>query len=86
VRVPFGSLVERGLVPAGTRLFDRARKVVATVVADGTIRSGTLHGSIHKVGAQVQNLGTCNGWTFWHMERDGALVAIDVLRAPEVSG
>jgi modification methylase len=83
VRVPFGSLVERGVVPAGTRLFDRARKVVATVVADGTIRSGTLQGSIHKVGAQVQNLGACNGWTFWHMERDGALVAIDVLRAPD---
>ena len=82
-RVPFGSLVERGLLPAGTKLFDRRRAVVATVIADGTIRSGALHGSIHKVGAAVQNVATCNGWTFWHMERAGGLVAIDALRTPD---
>ncbi len=84
-RVPFGSLVEQGVLPAGTKLFDRGRRVVAVVVADGTIRSGALQGSIHKVGAQVQNIATCNGWTFWHMERAGSLVAIDVLRMPERS-
>jgi modification methylase len=80
-RVPFGSLVERGLVPPGTRLYDRARRVSATVAADGTLRSGTLHGSIHRVGAAVQNAPSCNGWTFWHIEREGVLVAIDTLRA-----
>ncbi len=80
VRVPFGSLVERGLLPAGSILTDRTRRVTATVVADGTIRSGSSQGSIHKIGAEVQNAPTCNGWTFWHIERDGALVAIDVFR------
>jgi modification methylase len=40
-----------------------------------------LQGSIHKVGAEVQNAPSCNGWTFWHFEREGTLVAIDVLRA-----
>jgi modification methylase len=80
VRVPFGSLVERGLVPAGSLLTDRLRRVSATVVADGTIRSGDSQGSIHKIGAEVQNAPTCNGWTFWHLERDGALLPIDVLR------
>ena len=80
VRVPFGSLVERGLLPAGSLLTDRTRRVTATVVADGTIRAGETQGSIHKVGAEVQNAPSCNGWTFWHIERDGALVAIDVLR------
>ncbi len=79
-RVPFGSFVERGLVTPGTTLTDRTRRVRAVVVADGTIRVGTLQGSIHKVGAEVQNAPTCNGWTFWHFERDGKLVAIDVLR------
>ena len=64
----------------GTVLTDRTRKVTATVVADGSIRSGTLQGSIHKVGSEVTNAPSCNGWTFWHFERDGALVAIDVLR------
>ncbi len=79
-RVPFGSLVERGLIEPGTLLMDRTRKVQAVVVADGTIRVGALQGSIHKVGAEVQNAPTCNGWTFWHFEREGTLVAIDVLR------
>jgi modification methylase len=32
------------------------------------------------VGALVQNAPSCNGWTFWHLERDGSLVAIDVVR------
>lgn len=80
-RVPFGTLVERGLLPAGTILTDRTRRVTAVVVADGTLRSGTLHGSIHQVGAAVQNAPSCNGWTFWHIERDGAFIAIDQLRA-----
>ena len=81
-RVPFGSLVERGLLPPGSVLTDRTRRVSAVVLADGTIRAGGLQGSIHKVGAEVQNAPSCNGWTFWHLEREGVLVAIDVLRAP----
>ena len=82
VRVPFGSLVERGLVPPGTELTDRARRVAATVCADGSLVSGPHRGSIHQVGAAVQNAPSCNGWTFWHLERDGALVPIDGLRVP----
>ena len=80
VRIPFGSLVERGLAPAGTTLTDRTRKVEATVMADGTIRCGDLHGSIHKVGAEVQHAPSCNGWTFWHVEEAGELVPLDTLR------
>ena len=79
-RVPFGSIVERGLLPEGSVLVDRTRAVQAVVVADGTIRVGALQGSIHKIGAAVQNAPSCNGWTFWHFERDGVLVAIDELR------
>ena len=81
LRVPFGTLVERGLVPAGTRLYDRGRRVSATVAADGTLRAGGAHGSIHQVGAAVQNAPSCNGWVFWHVERDGTLVPLDTLRS-----
>ena len=79
-RVPFGSLVERGLITPGTLLHDRARRVSATVTADGSLTSGTLRGSIHKVGALVQNAPSCNGWIFWHTDQDGTLVPIDALR------
>jgi len=81
-RVPFGSLVERGLITPGTKLYDRQRRVSATVSADGSLVSGTIQGSIHKVGAALQNAPSCNGWTFWHFEKDGALVPLDALRAP----
>jgi modification methylase len=79
-RVPFGSLVERGLLPPGTRLHDRQRRVTAVVAADGTVVAGEQRGSIHKVGALVQNAPSCNGWTFWHFERNGRLEPLDVLR------
>ncbi len=79
-RVPFGGLVESGSIAPGTVLRDRLRRVQAVVVADGSIRAGSLQGSIHKVGAEVQNAPSCNGWTFWHFERDGAWIALDVLR------
>ena len=82
-RVPFGSLVERGLLAPGTILFDRMRRVSAVVAADGTVVAGAVRGSIHKVGAAVQNAPACNGWTFWHFERDGRLVPLDVLRSAE---
>ncbi len=80
-RIPFGSLVERGIVIPGTCLTDRQRRVSATVSADGTIAANGARGSIHQVGAAVQHAPSCNGWTFWHVERDGALVPLDTLRA-----
>ncbi len=79
-RLPFGALVERGLVPPGTVLTDRQRRVAATVAADGTLVSGKARGSIHQVGAAVQNAPSCNGWTFWHVEQAGKPVPLDSLR------
>ncbi|WP_102323192.1 site-specific DNA-methyltransferase [Komagataeibacter saccharivorans] len=79
-RVPFGLLVERGMVPAGTVLMDRQKRVRATVSPDGTLVSGHNRGSIHKMGATLTNAPSCNGWTFWYFEREGELVQLDELR------
>lgn len=79
-RIAFGSLVEAGALAAGTVLYDKQRRVSAVVGPDGSVSAGDLRGSIHKVGAELQNAPSCNGWTFWHFERDGALVPLDVLR------
>lgn len=83
-RVPFGSLVEAGLIAAGDVLMDSRRRFAATVRADASLfceANGSQHvGSIHRVGAAVQGLEACNGWTFWHAEMAGALKPIDVLR------
>jgi modification methylase len=79
-RIPFGSVVERGLLRPGTVLTDVAGRYPARVKADGTLISDEHKGSIHQVGAAVQGAPACNGWTFWHMNMKGSRVAIDVLR------
>ena len=79
-RVPFGSLVERGLVRPGDVLVDAGRRFAARVRADGSLISAEHRGSIHFVGARVQGAPACNGWAFWHVERQGRLVLIDELR------
>ncbi|WP_207477949.1 site-specific DNA-methyltransferase [Arenibaculum pallidiluteum] len=83
-RVPFGWLVERGLLHPGTLLQDLRRRHSARVRADGTLISenalGAHAGSIHQVGAAVQGLPACNGWTFWHFEEGSELAPIDLLR------
>ncbi len=79
-RVPFGWLVERGMLQPGTVLTDHKRRHKARVRADGTLISADFKGSIHQVGAHVQNLPACNGWTFWCVDIEGGTVPIDVFR------
>jgi modification methylase len=80
-RVPFATLLERGLVLPGARLVDAKRKVEALVRADGAVALGETVGSIHRIGALAQGLEACNGWAFWHLETAKGLVSIDALRA-----
>jgi modification methylase len=80
-RVPFTALIERGMIMPGADLFDARRRHKALVRADGAIALGNHVGSIHRMGALAQGLEACNGWTFWHVERNGALTLIDALRA-----
>ncbi len=79
-RIPFGSLVERGLLKPGAVLLGPGRRYSARVRADGTLVCADATGSIHRVAAHLQGLDACNGWTFWHFEHRGKLVLIDVLR------
>ena len=80
-RVAFGTLIETGYLTPGAVLTDAKRRWRAVVKADGSLLTdcGTA-GSIHKVGATLQNAPSCNGWTFWHHEDAGVLKPIDTLR------
>src|SRR5580700_10724028 len=80
-RIPFAALIERGMIMPGAGLFDAKRRHRALVRADGAIALGDAVGSIHRIGALAQGLEACNGWTFWYVERKGALTLIDALRA-----
>jgi modification methylase len=82
-RVPFGALVETGMIKPGATVMDPSRRHRARVRADGTLamEAGSLApGSIHQLGARVQGAPSCNGWTYWHVEDQGRLVPLDAMR------
>lgn len=80
-RVAFVTLVDGGLIAPGTELTDAKGRYKAVVRPDGQLQSNGIVGSIHKIGALVQGLPACNGWTFWHLAKGKERVAIDVFRA-----
>ena len=79
-RVAFNVLIDSGLLKPGASLHCARRRHSAVVRADGTLSSGGESGSIHRLGAKLQGLDACNGWTFWHFEQAGELKPIDALR------
>ena len=79
-RVPFGALVERGLLRPGEVLVSPRGDKPARVRADGTLVGEGLTGSIHQVGAANEGAPSMNGWTYWHFRREGLLIPIDWFR------
>jgi modification methylase len=79
-RIPFGMILEAGLLRPGDELFCPKGQRKARVRPDGSLAAGELSGSIHKLGALVDQAPACNGWTFWHVKTDRGLAPIDVLR------
>ena len=65
-RIPFGTLVEQGLLQPGQILhFGGKRVITATVLADGAVECDGQRGSIHQVARRINN-GPCNGWKQWY--------------------
>jgi modification methylase len=79
-RVPFGTIIELGILEPGSALTDERGRIRAEVKADGTLATGGRQGSIHRLGAELQGKTACNGWTFWHYEVEGRRQPIDALR------
>ena len=84
-RIPFGSLVELGIIKPGTCIFDQKKKTIAKIMADGSIKHDQTEGSIHKVAATILGAESCNGWTYWHCDVNGKTVPIDNLRQRLIS-
>ncbi|MEM9676933.1 MAG: site-specific DNA-methyltransferase [Pseudomonadota bacterium] len=80
-RVAFGALIEAGLLSVGETLTDAKKRWKTTVRLDGSLEHQGETASIHRMGAKLQNLDACNGWTFWNVERAGKLISIDDLRS-----
>ena len=84
-RIPFGSLVEMGIIKPGSILFDQKRKFNAKIMADGSIKYKESEGSIHKIAAKIMGTESYNGWTYWHCDINGSTVLIDSLRQKFIS-
>ena len=76
--------MENGLIKPGSVLRGprnlKSKKFMATVRADGSLLINGDSGSIHQMSAKVQGKESSNGWTFWHLEKEGKLELIDDLR------
>lgn len=81
IKVPFGNLLDNGLLKIGSKLHDINKKHKAVIRADGSLMTDQkVEGSIHSVGAKIQGHNACNGWQFWYFEKNGELISINKLR------
>ena len=84
-RIPFGSLVEMGMIRPGTTLYDQKKRFNAKIMADGSLKHKDKEGSIHRVAAQIMGTESYNGWTYWYCDIGGKSVSIDNLRQRLIS-
>ena len=84
-RIPFGSLVEMGIIKPGSILFDQKKKFNAKIMADGSLKHKGNEGSIHRLAAKIMGTESYNGWTYWYCNIKGNSVSIDNLRQRLIS-
>lgn len=80
-RVPFGALLESGLLRPGQSLYFTKNGVRAKILSNGHIKCGETAGSIHGVAKALMNGAPVNGWDVWqYKDENGRKIVIDELR------
>jgi modification methylase len=80
-RVPFGALLENGLLSPGQVLYFAKNGTKAKILSNGHLRCGKLTGSIHGVAKALMENAPANGWDVWfYKDEDGKKIVIDHLR------
>jgi modification methylase len=80
-RVPFGALLENGLLNPGQSLYFAGNGKRAKILSNGHLRCGAVTGSIHAVAKALMNGVPVNGWEMWfYKDASGNKIAIDKLR------
>ena len=80
-RVPFGTLIENGLLHPGQILYFAKNGTQAKILSNGHIKCGDVTSSIHGVAKSLMNGAPVNGWDVWFYEdENGKKFAIDALR------
>lgn len=80
-RVSLLQVIEAGILKVGETVTDKMGRFETTICADGLLMAADgTHKSIHKLGAEVMEAPSMNGWSFWHVERGGRRIVIDEFR------
>ena len=81
-RVPFGALLESGMLSPGQSLFfAKDKKTRAKILSNGHLKCGDITGSIHGVAKALMNGAPVNGWDMWlYKAESGKKIVIDELR------
>lgn len=80
-RIPFGALLENGLLQPGQTLYFARNGTKAKILSNGHLRCGKLTGSIHGVAKALMENAPANGWDLWFYEdQQGNKIVIDELR------
>lgn len=80
-RVPFGALLENGLLTPGQTLYFAKNDMKAKILSNGHIKCGDVTGSIHAVAKSLMNGAPVNGWDMWlYKDESGKKFLIDELR------
>ena len=68
--------------PKRSEFYQCERESTSILENDLIVKDGKnkFRGSIHKVGAAIQDAPSCNGWTYWHYKENGKFMPIDTLR------
>ena len=76
-KIPFSNLLKKGLINPGEKIFNIGQNIKATVLSNGNLKFKKKEGSIHKIGAYVQNKPSCNGWTYWFVRKKNKVISIN---------
>jgi len=80
-RVPFGTLLENGLLQPGQLLYFATSNTKAKILSNGHLRCGKLTGSIHGLAKSLMDGAPANGWDLWfYKDKDGEKKVINELR------
>ncbi len=80
-RVPFGALLENGLLQPGQTLYFAKNGTKAKILSNGHLRCGKIRGSIHGVARSLMENAPANGWDLWfYQDENGKKIVIDELR------
>ena len=81
IRIPFGALLQNGLLKPGQIVYFAKDGVKAKILANGHIRCGKVTGSIHGVAKTLMEETPVNGWDVWfYKDENCEMKAINELR------